>query len=305
MKPKENSWLAVLLAIGTALTIPGLPSHAQSSVVLEIFPAFELRFDTEPGSTYQLQSSTNLTTWTNATDAINGDGMAARHLVSTLDNPLQTFRVLIAGGEGLAAHFPLNGSGADSTTNANNGTLMTPVATTNRFGAESSALSFNGGSDRVVVPSSGGLNFSNAFSFSVWVKFESGGNLNPRVFHGGTDFSGYQLYTIGTGSSRQFDFLVNIPGIGWTGPSSSFRSADVWHHIAGTFDGTEVKLFVNGVPDGTAAANGSMAIEDTMLALGRIASQDAGHWLGEIDELRLYSRVLSAEEIAVLFQLQQ
>jgi beta-galactosidase len=150
------------------------------------------------------------------------------------------------------------------------------------------------------------LNFTNTLSFSVWAKFLLGGTHNPRVFHKDENFTGYQLYTPGLASGRQFNFTVYLEGVGYVSvESTGGYSSGVWHHIAGTFDGVELKLYVNGMLVGTTAAVGSIAQTDVPLAIGRNSNQATDHWRGDIDELRLYNRALSEEEVAVLYLLQQ
>ena len=71
---------------------------------------------------------------------------------------------------------------------------------------------------------------------------------------------------------------------------------NAWSHLAATFDGSTVRLFVNGVQAGSLAFSGSMAASTGVVAAGW--ERRLGEWFaGLIDEVRVYSRALSASEI--------
>jgi Concanavalin A-like lectin/glucanases superfamily len=71
---------------------------------------------------------------------------------------------------------------------------------------------------------------------------------------------------------------------------------NTWTHLAVTYDGTVVRMFVDGVQVGTRAVTGSIAVSTGALRIG--GNTVWPEWFdGLIDEVRIYSRVLSAEEI--------
>ncbi len=71
---------------------------------------------------------------------------------------------------------------------------------------------------------------------------------------------------------------------------------NAWSHLAATFDGATVRLFVNGVQAGSLPFAGSMAASTGPLRLG--GNGVWGEWFaGLIDEVRVYSRALTANEI--------
>jgi hypothetical protein len=71
---------------------------------------------------------------------------------------------------------------------------------------------------------------------------------------------------------------------------------NTWTHLAGTFDGTTLRLYVNGTEVGTRAVAGPMATSTGVLRMG-----GNGIWgeffAGRIDEVRVYNRALSVAEI--------
>jgi hypothetical protein len=73
-----------------------------------------------------------------------------------------------------------------------------------------------------------------------------------------------------------------------------------WHHLAATFDGSMLELYV----DGKLAARGTPALDTAgpELNVGRSpASQYSEHFDGLLDDLRIYDRALAADEIAALY----
>ena len=79
-------------------------------------------------------------------------------------------------------------------------------------------------------------------------------------------------------------------------------SRNEWHHVAASYDGTLVKLFVDGVLVRAAAANGLVAASGEPLYVGTSsATAPAGHFFdGLIDDVRLFGRALSDAEIGSL-----
>lgn len=75
--------------------------------------------------------------------------------------------------------------------------------------------------------------------------------------------------------------------------------AGIWQHIAGTFDGTTIRLYLNGVLLSETLSPGPIATNDHPFFIGRTdsGSNDSDFFKGEIDELSLYNRALSLEEI--------
>ncbi|MBN1845624.1 MAG: hypothetical protein JW810_08075 [Sedimentisphaerales bacterium] len=76
-----------------------------------------------------------------------------------------------------------------------------------------------------------------------------------------------------------------------------------WHHVAGTYNGTEVKIYVDGLLDVSLPAEGFLQVHpEAEVTIG--GRYDHGHpWTGRLDDVRVYSYGLSAEEIQDLVRL--
>ncbi len=81
-------------------------------------------------------------------------------------------------------------------------------------------------------------------------------------------------------------------------------SADVndgqWHHVAGVYDGTELRLYIDGTLDASAKTSGSININTYPVYIGGNAEQPGREWNGLIDDVRLYNYALSDTEIEAL-----
>ncbi|MCZ7358032.1 MAG: DUF2341 domain-containing protein [Candidatus Methanoperedens sp.] len=71
-----------------------------------------------------------------------------------------------------------------------------------------------------------------------------------------------------------------------------------WHHVTGTYNGTNLVLYVDGIPVSTANASGTIAASDVPLTIGSVLNS---YFNGTIDEVRIYNRALNADEVSDLY----
>ena len=193
-----------------------------------------------------------------------------------------------------AAYAMDEGTGSvvgDRSGNGNVGTLTNgPVWTTGRFGA---ALQFDGVDDRVRIPDSSSLDLTSAATFEAWV-FPTAVPTGWRTILQ-KEVEAY-FFSASGGENR--------PVIGGTingtccpqavGPAA--LAANVWTHLAATYDGSQMRLYVNGAQVASVSASGAYAVSALPLWMGGNAVYGE-HFRGKIDEVRVYARALSAAEI--------
>ena len=77
-----------------------------------------------------------------------------------------------------------------------------------------------------------------------------------------------------------------------------------WYHIIGVYDGTTIRLYVDGIPDGSTQAYSGVIVDiNTNLMLGRIEDGvDNYYWEGMLSNIQLYNRVLTPAEIQLLYR---
>jgi len=195
---------------------------------------------------------------------------------------------------GLVSYYPFNGN-ANDVVGTNNGTVHGATLTTNRFGTPNSAYSFNGSTSYIDCGSPSNLAFTNNFTFTAWLLFNGGGQ-NPRAVDNGQG-AGYQMYTGGTGTTRTFILACGAEGIS----TSVSYSQKVWHSVVAVFQNGTGYIYV----DGHLAASGALPTpqpSDLRIGMNSQTTDPADHWGGCINNVRFYNRVLSTNEIALLYQ---
>jgi fibronectin type 3 domain-containing protein len=182
---------------------------------------------------------------------------------------------------------------ADQSGRGNNGALANTSWTT--AGRYNKALTFNGTSSVVNVPDSNSLDLTTAMTIEAWVRPTTIGNWRTVLLKEQSGNLVYALYSNVTPG--------NVPAVelhvGGTLRSLNGTTAlpsGTWSHLAATYDGSSARLYVNGTQVSQLAASGSITTSTGALRIG--GNNVWGEWLaGQIDEVRVYGRALSAAEI--------
>ncbi|HWM10798.1 MAG TPA: LamG-like jellyroll fold domain-containing protein, partial [Solirubrobacteraceae bacterium] len=180
---------------------------------------------------------------------------------------------------------------ADASGLGNNGTATaTGWAPMGRFGG---ALSFNGSSSWVTVPDSASLDLTTGMTLEAWVNPTTlGGGWRTTIFKHSPNGMVYSLY--GHNGSRPTG-QVNIGGE-QNAVGSSALPINTWTHLAVTYDGSTLRLYVNGSQVASRAQTGAIPVSSGVLRIGG-NSIWTEYYAGLIDEVRVYGRALTAGEI--------
>ena len=197
---------------------------------------------------------------------------------------------------GLVAAYSFNegaGTGVtDSSGHGNNGTVSnTSWSTAGKFGG---ALSFNGTSSWVTVPDSSSLDLTGAMTLEAWVKPTALGTAWRCVLF--MEQPADMVYSLHANESSGHPVAQVFLGGEKNATGSTALPLNAWSFLAATFDGSTLRLFVNGTQAGSIAVTGSMLALAGALHIGGDAVW--GEWFaGLIDNIRVYNRTLSAIEI--------
>jgi hypothetical protein len=160
-------------------------------------------------------------------------------------------------------------------------------------------LDFDGSNDYVNCGNNSSLNITSNITVAAWVKTRDCGDneYNPYVTKG--DHS----YGLQHRHSNELEFFIYDGGT-WYPAKYSVNSSfnNVWHHLAGTYNGSQVKFYIDGVLKTTVNHAGSIASSTYNVELGRCAEDTARLYNGVLDSVRIYNRALSAAEITTLYQ---
>ena len=180
---------------------------------------------------------------------------------------------------------------ADASGTGNVGTIGT--ATWSTLGKNGSALSFNGTTARVTVPDSPTLRLTGAMTLEAWVFPTAVTSIWRDVIFKGED--NYYLMATATNLSRPVAGGIFSGSYGEAFGTSALP-ANTWTHLAATYDGATLRLYVNGVQVGSKAQTGTLATSSNPLNIGGDTFYNQ-YFDGRIDDIRIYNRALAPTEI--------
>ena len=214
--------------------------------------------------------------------------------------------------DSLVLNYTFSGDANDGTSNANDGTVNGATLTTDRFGEPNSAYYFDGDGDYISVPLSSSLQIEEDITLSLWLKREA--------------------------SDYWTDFLIRAPGEYYelrldqrnnnTGSEAYGRGAASWDHVgsgspnidngewvmltftsksetdtSGYAKKKNFKIYVNGELRNSTTRTGNRYNLSTSenLMIGSNQNGDNNNFKGSMDEIRIYNKALTEEEIKSLY----
>jgi glucose/arabinose dehydrogenase len=176
-------------------------------------------------------------------------------------------------------------------------------------GVQNKALSLDG-SDFVTGPDSNSLKLNGAFSISAWVKFNTMSYPADSKFAIVVDKSeGEETDSYGV----LYDISLKKTLFGfYDGANKYVQTAKTdweagrWYHVTGTYDPSltinNMKIYVDGMLNNQTTASGAPTAPVGFLRIGALSGDvPKFNWVGEIDELRIYGRMLQENEVLELY----
>ncbi|OGD30828.1 hypothetical protein A2833_01375 [Candidatus Azambacteria bacterium RIFCSPHIGHO2_01_FULL_44_55] len=222
---------------------------------------------------------------------------------------------LTGTGSGLVGYWKFDeGSGtvaADSSGNANNGTLLNGPAWTQ--GKINGALSFDGSDDYVNMGNASALRFENTnpFTLSAWYKF------NVTSFGAGDDqgliakentggsLPGYKLAIEADAANDPWSFImrdINSRRLEVQFPRPNNTD---WHYISVIYDGSSnasgVSVYIDGMSQPKTVITNTLSVSIANSSPFLVGQFFGDYFDGSIDEVRVYNRALSVVEITEIF----
>lgn len=219
---------------------------------------------------------------------------------------------------GLIGHWSFDGDAKDRTPYVNHGTVNGATLAADRLGWAGSAYSFDGVNSWIDLNTIDGNGPSKEFydvdpgeakTFSLWFKSPApnAGGEDGTLFWKEGACIGWYLSLLQTGS-LYFSFNTSDAAFG----CDTFASTDIidtsqnyhddqWHHLAGVIDrpGQAMRLYVDGVLQDSASVDNTADGDGGDLRIGTLWNQ-TNFFNGSIDDVRIYNRALSADEIQSL-----
>lgn len=226
--------------------------------------------------------------------------------------------------DGLVAYYNFNnGNLNDSSGNGNNIFFNNAVKTNDRFGRTNNAYLFDGATTYMQVKNSSSLNINNNISLMAIVKlngFYQGLNHANQIFMKGASDQSQGIYglrvlpstgdccTPGAGDTTK-ELLSGLYGDNSTvaiSDNSYFVRTNKWVTVVFTFDGYRAKIYVDGDLKNTVNSSAFFNANSDDLYIGK--TENATYpflFNGIIDEVRIYSKTLSASDAKLLSNLKQ
>ncbi len=161
----------------------------------------------------------------------------------------------------------------------------------NRF----SVVDFDGSNDVIAMTTSSAVSPTEAITVSAWVNFTSLENYDLVVGNTDTGTNGWRL---AMDNANNIIFAINSWGSNHA--ETPMSATGVWHHLVGTYDKNNIKIYLNGELKGTDAYTDSITYSNNVFQIG--GATGWSNLTGSISSVAVYNVAKSAEEVYAIYQ---
>jgi hypothetical protein len=202
------------------------------------------------------------------------------------------------GKSNLVGLWALDGNANDTSGKGNNGTVSGTAQWAS--GVLGQALQFNGTSTYVDCGSGASLNLTDAVTVAAWVKPDF--TAADRKIAGNQDGTtgGYKMGVYSANNLVEFEIRTsaNAATLNRTAAGGTALQQGVWYHVSGVYaKGQYIRTYVFGNLDRELVTTVALGSSTGSFKLGREPMTASYYWLGAMDDVEVYNRALSAEEI--------
>jgi len=207
----------------------------------------------------------------------------------------------------IVSYYKLDSNSNDSVGSNNGSDTAISYANAGKIG---NCATFNGSSSKAVIADATSLKPTGNFSISGWVKTTFSGGLGDNLIfqswsQNPTYNAGIQLRMNDTNIG---DFSLtsgnDAGGFGYINTIAGGFNDGAWHFVVATYDGTKLYLYVDGSLNASTAYTTNPAYAATnyiQIGARNMAGTSDRFFTGSIDELGIWSRALSADEVSQLY----
>ncbi|NOG46832.1 MAG: hypothetical protein HND50_16440 [Calditrichaeota bacterium] len=198
---------------------------------------------------------------------------------------------------GLLAYYPFNGNSIDASGNENNCMVNGPILTQDRFGNSISAYEFDGVDDNITVQNVNQdiNNLSMQTTLSSWIYIHSFNGSYPRIIDYHEGVADRLILAINSNTSN-IQFNINDIQV-----LSDTLPLNFWLHALATYDGVNMKIYINGVLENIKSTDTEININNNKPIIIGNSSGGIRPFDGAIDDIRIYNRALTEDEIQTLY----
>lgn len=203
---------------------------------------------------------------------------------------------------GLVAYYPFSGNANDQSGNSYNGIVSGAVLTQDRFNNIDRAYSFDGTNSYIDLPSLYSYSPTN-LTLNAWINLDSVGTrkliMAKTTENGG--FGNFALEIMDNHIATRFFYDDYYQTLG-----STDLAVNTWYQITATYDGSDLKVFLNGNEDGSNYYPQGIGVSTLPFIIGQHPRGGGGFYPGFsfdgiIDDIRIYDRALSNNDIMELY----
>ena len=220
------------------------------------------------------------------------------------DREADTVRLGYELDSGLVGYWPFDEDSGQTAIDwsglNNNGTQQNNPGLAQAGVLSSTAYQFDGSSSFVTVPHDESLEMSSedAVTVSMWVNQNEDLEREWTALFQKSDTS----YNLQLNSNNEPEFTIH-DGDWQSAVSGVSLQQDRWYHIVGTYDGSEIRIYVDGELEGTGSVSGQMTdASNSDVGIGENLDETGRHFDGRIDEVRVYDRSLGDSAVQRLYQ---
>lgn len=201
------------------------------------------------------------------------------------------FRDLGATTGLIASYSMSDGSGTNITDISGNGNTAALTAgaiwTSSPIQFSGNALNFDGVNDVVTVPDNATIQLTNALTIETWV-YATSTSLVQNVIAKSSQVVNQGYIFPRTDNGWNTVTLYLYIGGGWRTLSAPFPSRNAWHHLAATYDGANMRIYINGLPVSSVAQTGNVVVNSNALTFGNQPGYTE-YFTGSADDIRIWN----------------
>jgi len=243
-------------------------------------------------------------TWTGGFTNMNLDDARIYNYVRTADQIMMDYNAgsavrLAAGVDPNEGNPPIGYWNFDENTgttaidrsgNGNNGTITNAIWSPGKYGE---ALDCDGSGDYVSIADSNSLDLTNSLTISGWIyptALQANGTILTK--------SAWAYYTELHSDGKLLVYLTGTTSPGYHSSNSAIPM-NAWTHFSWTYDGANVKIYINGQLDRTIADTGNISVTTGGVRIGSLNGLASGYeFKGKIDEINIYNYARTPAQVA-------